>query len=88
MNIIPTVEQLLEIQTIATELKTGEEVPWNRIIRAFETISNEKNVHRNYKAYKIVDYYKEHREEITKLFLDKLQEQIEEAKRKCGKEIK
>jgi len=83
MNVIPTIEEKLEIMTIHTLLKSGQEVPWNRIINAFKTISTEKNTHRNYRAYKVYDYYENNREEITKLFLDDLQNKIKEAKAKC-----
>lgn len=79
-----TTEEKLEAMTIATLLKAGQEVSWNRIIRCFNTISTEKNTHRNYKAYKILDYFENNRKEITQLFLDKLDEDIKKAKRKCG----
>lgn len=76
--------ELIEIQAIATNLKTGEEVPWNRIEKAFNTISTEKNVHRNYKAYKILDYHNKNREEINMIFLEDLLNKIKIAKWRCG----
>ena len=83
-----TTETKLEAMTIATELKSGQEVPWNRIIKCFGEISNEKNKHRSYKAYKVLDYFNDNKDEIRKLFLEKLEEDIITAKRKCGKETK
>ncbi len=79
-----TTETKLEAMTIATELKTGEEVPWSRIIKCFANISDEKNKHRSYKAYKVLDYYNDNQEEIIKLFLEKLEYDQKKARERCG----
>ena len=82
-----TDKEQIEIMNIYAVLKTGYEVSWSRIIKAFNSFSTEKNTHRNYKVYKILDYYENHREEIQKIFLNDLENEIETSKIKCKNKL-
>lgn len=77
-----TDREKIEILTIATDLHAGEEVEWRRIMNAYNTIGGSKTTHRNYKAYTILRFYMENKEDIDKTFQDDLQNKIIEAKNK------